>query len=71
MMKQISSSNFIKYFRDTLSTVWKVEDKTAGYVKSAGKLELRTINNAGHLVPMDQGKAAREMMKSFVSKATA
>jgi len=29
--------------------------------------ELRTVNNAGHLVPMDQGPAARQLVKDFVS----
>ena len=68
-MRQRNSGKNCLYDRDTLSTVWKVGGKTAGYMKSAGKLELRTVNNAGHLVPMDQGEAAREMMKSFVQKA--
>jgi hypothetical protein len=42
-------------FRNTLFSVWKTGSKTSGYTKSAGYLELKTVNNAGHLVPMDQG----------------
>jgi hypothetical protein len=38
-----------------------------GYRKSAGLYELRTVNNAGHLVPMDQGPAARQLLKDFVA----
>lgn len=38
-----------------LLQTWKVGEVVAGYWKRAGKLELRTVNNAGHLVPMDQG----------------
>jgi hypothetical protein len=40
-----------------------VNGKTAGYFKTAGLYELRTVNNAGHLIPMDQGPAARQMAK--------
>lgn len=40
---------------------WKVNNKVAGYMKRVGKLELRTLNNAGHLVPMDQGENALAM----------
>jgi carboxypeptidase C (cathepsin A) len=35
----------------------------------AGNYELRTVNNAGHLVPMDQGAAARQMLKEFVVRS--
>lgn len=35
-----------------------------------GLLELRTVNNAGHLVPMDQGEAALNMLNEFVAKCT-
>jgi len=49
--------------------VWKVNNKTAGYVKAAGNLELRTVNNAGHLVPMDQGEASLVMLRSFIKGA--
>jgi len=53
-------------FRNTLFSVWKVDGKTVGYRKSTGLYELRTVNNAGHLVPMDQGPAARQLVKDFV-----
>ena len=36
-------------------TPWKVGDRVAGFHKIVGNLELRTVNDAGHLVPMDQG----------------
>jgi carboxypeptidase C (cathepsin A) len=39
-------------------------------MKSAGYLELRTVNNAGHLVPKDQGAAALNMVDEFVKKCT-
>jgi len=41
--------------RDTLFTPWKVNGRNAGFYKTVGNLELRTVNDAGHLVPMDQG----------------
>lgn len=49
--------------------VWHVNGKTAGYRKSVGLYEIRTVNNAGHLVPMDQGPAARHMCGDFVKKS--
>lgn len=53
-------------FRETLFSTWKVGGKVAGSVKKAGLLEFRIVNNAGHLVPMDQGENALEMVKQFV-----
>jgi carboxypeptidase C (cathepsin A) len=50
-------------FREALFTTWKVNGKVAGSYKKVGKLELRIVNNAGHLVPMDQGYNALEMVK--------
>lgn len=55
-------------FRDTLFSTWKVNNKVAGYRKNVENYELRTVNNAGHLVPMDQGAAARQMLQEFVAK---
>jgi carboxypeptidase C (cathepsin A) len=53
-----------------LFSVWKTAGKTSGYKKEVGLLELRTVNNAGHLVPMDQGEASLNMVKAFVYKCT-
>lgn len=53
-------------FRNTLFQTWKVKGKVAGSYKKAGLLEFRIVNNAGHLVPMDQGENALEMVKQFV-----
>ncbi len=64
---QINSGNLFDYIRNKLFSVWKVDGKTVGYRKSAGLYELRTVNNAGHLIPMDQGPAARQLVKDFVS----
>lgn len=63
MIKQNNSGTIINYFRNTLFSTWKVGNKTAGYKKQVELYELRTVNNAGHLVPMDQGEAARQMCK--------
>jgi hypothetical protein len=50
-----------------LFSTWKVDGKTVGYKKQVGLYELRTVNNAGHLIPMDQGPAARQLVKDFVA----
>lgn len=67
MIKLNNSGIFFILFRNTLFSVWKVNDKTVGYRKQVGLYELRTVNNAGHLVPMDQGPAARQLVKDFVA----
>ena len=67
MIMQNNSGTFYFILRNTLFTTWKVNAKTVGYKKQVGLYELRTVNNAGHLVPMDQGPAARQLVKDFVS----
>lgn len=37
-----------------------------GYYKKVGSLWLRNINNAGHLVPMDQGEVALALVNDFI-----
>jgi serine carboxypeptidase 1 len=58
-------------FRNTLFSTWKVGNRTAGYKKQVGLYELKTVNNAGHLVPMDQGAAATQLLKDFVVRSLA
>lgn len=55
LMMLLNSGMDYLMLRDTLFSVWKTNDRTSGYFKQAGFLELKTVNNAGHLVPMDQG----------------
>ena len=47
---------------------WHVNEKVKGFYKIVGNLALVTVNNAGHLVPMDQGEAAMEMVRHFVKQ---
>ena len=54
-------------FRDALFNVWKVDGKVAGSQKKVGKLDFRIVNNAGHLVPMDQGYNSLAMVREFVN----
>jgi carboxypeptidase C (cathepsin A) len=42
-------------FDKTPFQTWKVNGNVAGSYKKAGKLELKIVNNAGHMIPMDQG----------------
>ena len=49
-----------------LFKTWKVNDKVAGYYKAAGWLELRTVNNAGHLVPMEQPAALARCLVDWI-----
>jgi carboxypeptidase C (cathepsin A) len=52
-------------------TPWKINNQVKGFYKKLGKLELRSINNAGHLIPMDQGEVALDMLIGFVQSALA
>ncbi|XP_078178376.1 serine carboxypeptidase-like [Carex rostrata] len=42
-----------------------VDGKEAGVLKSHGPLSFLKVHNAGHMVPMDQPKAALQMLKSW------
>lgn len=37
-----------------------------GFHKKVGNLWLRNINDAGHLVPMDQGEVALALVNDFI-----
>lgn len=43
-----------------------VEGREAGQLKSHGPLSFLKVHNAGHMVPMDQPKAALQMLKSWM-----
>lgn len=58
----------IDEFKKSLFSAWKIRGKVVGSVKSAGLLELRIVNNAGHLVPMDVPEAALDLVTGFVEK---
>lgn len=49
-------------------SAWKVNGKIVGSKKSAGLLELRIVNNAGHLVPQDCPEAALDLASGWVEK---
>ncbi len=53
-------------FRKALFKGWKIRDRIVGSVKSAGLLQLRIVNNAGHRVPMDAPEASLDLASSFV-----
>jgi carboxypeptidase C (cathepsin A) len=55
-------------FRKALFSPWKVNGKMAGSIKSAGNLEFRIVNKAGHLVPMDRPIEALDMAVNFVNR---
>ena len=69
-MKWLDEINFDKAdeFRSKLFSPWKVNGQIAGSMKSAGNLELRIVNNAGHLVPMDRPVESLDMATSFVDR---
>lgn len=44
-----------------------MNNRTVGVKKEAGKLGLRIVFDAGHLVPMDQPLVSLSMLKEFVA----
>lgn len=45
---------------------WSVDGKVAGSVRAAGAFTHVTVADAGHMVPMDQGKHALSLLATFV-----
>lgn len=54
-----------KDFAKTAESSFLVDDAQAGVLKSHGALSFLKVHNAGHMVPMDQPKAALEMLRRF------
>ncbi|KAL3162857.1 hypothetical protein ABBQ32_009310 [Trebouxia sp. C0010 RCD-2024] len=49
---------------------WAVAGKTAGTVKSVGPLAFVKVEKAGHMVPMDQGANALDMITKFTRNSS-
>ncbi|QCE07900.1 serine carboxypeptidase-like [Vigna unguiculata] len=54
-----------KEFVSSLEVPFKVDDSEAGLLKTYGPLSFLKVHDAGHMVPMDQPKAALEMLKRW------
>jgi hypothetical protein len=50
---------------DAKEQEWNVEGASAGSVTEVGPLSFVTVYDAGHMVPMDQGKHALDMISRF------
>ncbi|KAK9280589.1 hypothetical protein L1049_014283 [Liquidambar formosana] len=55
-----------KEFRASTDVPFVVDGAEAGLLKSHGPLSFLKVHNAGHMVPMDQPKAALQMLKSWM-----
>ncbi|XP_062515371.1 uncharacterized protein LOC134190856 [Corticium candelabrum] len=55
-------------FNKANTTVWTVDGTSAGTVQTAAGLTFLAVNNAGHLVPMDQPKNSLDMLDRFLTK---
>ena len=56
-----------KDFKNKSFSPFKVNGEMAGSTKSAGKLTLTVLNNAGHFASKGSPRAAFEMMKQFIT----
>ncbi|KAK7393008.1 hypothetical protein VNO78_21458 [Psophocarpus tetragonolobus] len=54
-----------KEFATSLEVPFVVDGSEAGLLKSHGPLSFLKVHDAGHMVPMDQPKAALEMLKKW------
>ncbi|CAN8259853.1 unnamed protein product [Cochlearia groenlandica] len=54
-------------FKATKLVPFMVDGKEAGSLKSYGQLSFLKVKDAGHMVPMDQPKAAFKMLKSWMA----
>ncbi|WJX74325.1 Serine carboxypeptidase-like 48 [Trifolium repens] len=55
-----------KEFNSSPATPYLVHNKEAGILKSHGPLAFLKVKEAGHMVPMDQPKAALQMLKDWM-----
>ncbi|PNX71157.1 serine carboxypeptidase 48-like protein [Trifolium pratense] len=55
-----------KEFTASPTTPYLVDSEEAGILKSHGPLAFLKVKDAGHMVPMDQPKAALEMLKDWM-----
>ncbi|XP_042429649.1 serine carboxypeptidase-like [Zingiber officinale] len=53
-------------FNETALTQFKVDGKEAGLFKTFGPLTFLKVHDAGHMVPMDQPKAALQMLEKWM-----
>lgn len=53
-------------YKTTERSIWYVDDKIGGYVKEAGNLTEVLVRDAGHMVPIQQPKAAYDLLYKFV-----
>jgi len=54
-------------FNGTSYVDWHVSGQVAGQARSALNLTFLKVNNAGHMVPMDQPANALDMLKRFLN----
>ncbi|CAH8339326.1 unnamed protein product [Eruca vesicaria subsp. sativa] len=56
-------------FKAAKEVPFMVDGKEAGKLKSYGQLSFLKVHNAGHMVPMDQPKAALKMLEGWMKKS--
>lgn len=55
-------------YRSAARRPWYVNDKLAGYIKTAGNLTEVLVRNAGHLVSSDRPEVLHDLIHKFVTK---
>jgi len=55
-------------YRKAIRRPWYVNNKLAGYIKSAGNLTEVLVRNSGHLVSCDKPEILRDLIHKFITK---
>ncbi|KAE8778646.1 serine carboxypeptidase-like 50 [Hordeum vulgare] len=71
-MKELSWGG-LRAFEEAERVVWRTggvgeEKELAGYVQRSGALTHAVVYGAGHMVPVDNGRAAQEMVEGWVTE---
>ncbi|KAI4963121.1 hypothetical protein ZWY2020_019690 [Hordeum vulgare] len=71
-MKELSWGG-LRAFEEAERVVWRTggvreEKELAGYVQRSGALTHAVVYGAGHMVPVDNGRAAQEMIEGWVTE---
>lgn len=66
MFKAMTSWSGQESYLTTESTVYRVANRTAGYLKQVGDFRQVVMRNSGHMVPWSEPKYAQDMFERFL-----
>ena len=67
MFDAMTTWSAIGEYRNTESTVYRMDFRPVGYLTSVQNLRQLVVRNAGHMVPKDQPEVALKMFTEFLA----